>query len=331
MEVTLRVRALTFATMVAAGTVACGTILSADGEELEPPREGGTPVLPDGASLDAPSDAAASDGDGGAACKGGKKGHRLATFLPDSAGGGGGRFRFADGSPPMFAVGGPSSGGTRSALPFAGHFTTPGADDVVATFDGPASGGFLFRLFAMNAAGSTSKEFRVGSELDLPLAGEWQSDGLSRIGLYRPMSGHFFLWRALDPAAGGTAADLEMFFPASERGMPIAGDWDCDGSDGVGVYLPVSDTAGTFLLANKLIHSPGVALMPDVTMTVTHPAGAVIPVAGDWDGDGRVTVGLFLPDTGAFYLTNENKSATLVVETPFASPASGEVPVSGRW
>ena len=50
-------------------------------------------------------------------------------------------------------------------------------------------------------------------------------------------------------------------------------------------------------------------------------------VAGDWDGDGDDTVGLYRPSAGSFFLSNVHGQAVADIELPFGG--GGFVPVSG--
>jgi hypothetical protein len=52
-----------------------------------------------------------------------------------------------------------------------------------------------------------------------------------------------------------------------------------------------------------------------------------VPLTGDWDGDGRRTVGVFR--AGTFYLADRNSAGAAVTVVPFGS--AGDVPVVGDW
>ncbi|HKG23087.1 MAG TPA: hypothetical protein VKC34_14405, partial [Blastocatellia bacterium] len=45
-----------------------------------------------------------------------------------------------------------------------------------------------------------------------------------------------------------------------------------------------------------------------------------IPLTGDWDGNGTVTIGVYRPATNTFYLRNSNMSGDPDVVVPFGSP-----------
>src|SRR5436309_2801031 len=55
-----------------------------------------------------------------------------------------------------------------------------------------------------------------------------------------------------------------------------------------------------------------------------------LPVVGDWNGDGRTTIGVVDPSTNTWYLRNSNSAGAPDI-TPFAYGAPGWLPVAGQW
>ena len=71
-------------------------------------------------------------------------------------------------------------------------------------------------------------------------------------------------------------ADITARFgPTSSNWLPIAGDWNSDGTDTIGLFDP---TNGIFYLRNS--NTDGVA---DVTFAFGPKPGAAKPIAGDWN------------------------------------------------
>ncbi|MCZ7527341.1 MAG: glycosyltransferase family 39 protein [Acidimicrobiia bacterium] len=95
--------------------------------------------------------------------------------------------------------------------------------------------------------------------------------------------------------------------------LPVAGDWDGDGRDHVGVFR-----GGTFVLRSSLDAD-------DARRELVFGEEGDLPVAGDWDGDGRDDVGVFRD--GVFLLrTGDHPSGLRVAlgepgDTPW--PATG--------
>ena len=54
-----------------------------------------------------------------------------------------------------------------------------------------------------------------------------------------------------------------------------------------------------------------------------------MPISGDWDGDGRATVGLYVPPTGVFFLRNAHAPGAADLAFTYGPP--GATPLSGDW
>jgi hypothetical protein len=54
-----------------------------------------------------------------------------------------------------------------------------------------------------------------------------------------------------------------------------------------------------------------------------------LPVVGDWDGDGRDTVGVYRGATGFFFLSNTNVAPSVAYTILLGNP--GDMPFAGRW
>ncbi len=95
------------------------------------------------------------------------------------------------------------------------------------------------------------------------------------------------------------------------------------GSDSIGIYL--ADT-GAWFLRNS--NSSGGA---DAVFTFGAGGAGVVPLRGDWDGDGVDTPGLFAPSTGAFFLRNSNSPGGADIVFTFGAPNGGYVAMVGDW
>jgi len=100
--------------------------------------------------------------------------------------------------------------------------------------------------------------------------------------------------------------------PVPARAQPLAGDWDGDGLDEVGLYL-----------------DGNVSLRRDDGSTVRYRYGQAgdVAVVGDWDGDGRETVGVYR--RGHWLLKNSLSGGS--ADRAFWMGQSGDVPVVGSW
>lgn len=171
------------------------------------------------------------------------------------------------------------------------------------------SNGFVY-VRNSSDTGFADNEFFYGTANDVPVAGDWNGDGVDSIGIFR--NGQFFLRNSNTTGF----ADIQFAFGASGD-IPIAGDWDGDGVDTVGivrgneVFLRNSNTTGG----------------ADLQFVYGSPGDTFI--AGDWDGDGKDTLGAFRSTNGFVYLRNTNSTGFAEVE--FFYGVAGDRPVAGDW
>ncbi len=132
----------------------------------------------------------------------------------------------------------------------------------------------------------------------------------STVGAFRPSNGFTYLRNSNTPGF----ADREFFYGVAGD-IPVAGDWDGDGRDSIGIYRN-----GMFYLKNS--NSSGFA-------DIQFPYGAPgdIPIAGDWNGDGMDTVGVVR--NGRFLLRNSNTSGSADLDFFYGTPT--DIPIVGDW
>jgi hypothetical protein len=105
---------------------------------------------------------------------------------------------------------------------------------------------------------------------------------------------------------------------------PVVGDWDGNGTATLGVFNPNNGQGqSVFYLSNRTDYS-----YHDTLVTFGLPGDK--PVAGDWDGNGTVTIGVYRPSEYTFYLRNTNTTGPADLTVTF-SAYSGETPVAGDW
>jgi hypothetical protein len=152
-----------------------------------------------------------------------------------------------------------------------------------------------------------------------PLAGDWNGDGTTTVGLYNPATGTFYLKNT--NSAG--AADLTFTYgPGGLGWMPIAGDWLGSGMTTVGLYAPAT---GTFFLKNT--NSAGAA----DSMFNYGPGGpGWTPLAGVWNGS-HATVGLYVPASGLFFLKDSNSPGPADMTFNYGPGGPGWTPLIGGW
>jgi hypothetical protein len=176
-------------------------------------------------------------------------------------------------------------------------------------------------------------------------------------GQYRPTNGFVYVRNTNDTGF----ADAEFFYGTASD-IPVAGDWDGNGTDTIGIFragqfflrnsnttgfadiqlafgttgdVPIAgdwdgdgiDTIGLVRGNTVFLRNSNTTGVPDVTFV--YGSAGDIPIAGDWNGDGIDTIGLFRPTNGFVYLRNTN--TTGVADVEFFYGIAGDRPVAGDW
>ncbi|OYP33203.1 hypothetical protein CGZ80_18395 [Rhodopirellula sp. MGV] len=122
--------------------------------------------------------------------------------------------------------------------------------------------------------------FQYGEDVDTPITGDWNGDGIDQIGIFRAG-----IW-VLDAEGDGRRKLGEERFEFGKPGdTPIVGDFDGDGIDEIGVIRGrrvIIDTDGD----RQITAADDQFDLPEVE------SGSQ-PVVGDWDGDGRDELGWY--------------------------------------
>ncbi|MGC4881083.1 hypothetical protein ACLQ26_33020, partial [Micromonospora sp. DT43] len=169
-------------------------------------------------------------------------------------------------------------------------------------------------------------KFGHGPSGDIPVVGDWNKDGVDSVGVFRPSNSTFYLTNT--NAAGSATTDYEFKFghgPSGDR--PVAGDWNGDGVDSVGVFRPGTST--WYLTNGTKVGS----VSTDYEFKFGHGPSGDQAVAGDWNGDGTDSVGVFRPSISTWYLTNGTTvgSVSTDYEFKYGHGPSGDIAVPGDW
>jgi len=214
-------------------------------------------------------------------------------------------------------------GPKRTAIPAPGT-GSPGAPnargDTIGLYIAERGAFFLTRT---NGDIDNADSFSFGKPGDnaIAVAGDWNGDGETTVGLYDPAIGRF----TLSDESPAKKASATFGFKVSDAGKlaPIAGDWDGDGKAGVGLY---SRKLGQFLLRNSLTSGGA-----EMTVRYGWKNTECIPIAGDWDGDGKAGVGLYDPKTAAFFLCSNLAKPDTTARFGYGPINAGALPVIGDW
>ncbi len=214
-------------------------------------------------------------------------------------------------------------------------------------------------LGSENGADRTAESAReavFGLPDGIPLAGDFNGDGIDEIGIYR--RGHFFL----DLNGNGRWDDEDLWaWLGDQYDLPVTGDWNGDGKDDIGIFGPawpgdpqaLAFESGLPDLRNQLLPVPkpknvppkpreatsGLRLMRHTAAGTTradvidhvflYGAGKQIPVTGDWSGDGIKNIGVFRD--GCWRLDADGDGRWSERDRVFEYGTAGDLPVVGDF
>ncbi|MEK7407465.1 MAG: hypothetical protein AAB225_20500 [Acidobacteriota bacterium] len=148
-----------------------------------------------------------------------------------------------------------------------------------------------------------------GKPGDLPVAGDWDGDGLHETGLYRPSENRWYLDKDLDGKAD-RSFELAGMKPSD---LPVAGDWDGDGVSSPGYFRPEDATW-------HLFNTPRSAGEDLPVFRFGSPGQA--PLTGDWNNTGRDSIGIFGPAQSRVWLSVKAVADSSIIEFPMPGNAS---------
>jgi hypothetical protein len=106
----------------------------------------------------------------------------------------------------------------------------------------------------------------------------------------------------------------------------VAGKWGAGANTKIGVFR--SSTKEWYLDDGDFVAA---GCPPDTCFTTTWTQTGDIPLAGDWDSNGSVTIGVFRPSNGTFYLSNAMPPTGVNMTVPTGPPSFNYQPVVGNW
>jgi predicted outer membrane repeat protein len=167
--------------------------------------------------------------------------------------------------------------GTKPLSPLMGDWNGDGIR-TVGTFELGT-----FKLRNSNTAGAPDVTFTFGDPRGFPVAGDFDGNGYTDVAVYR--AGHWQIHYLGPGAPADQSFSLGAPFATGTypNTVPVAGDWNGDGIDGIGTYNLAN---GTWTLKNTVG-----AGAPDIAPFVFWGGVGSYPVVGDWTGIGIDTPG----------------------------------------
>jgi len=171
---------------------------------------------------------------------------------------------------------------------------------------------------------SVDRQYNFGITGDIPISGDWNSDGKTEIGVFRNSTHLFYLDYNGNGAWNGAAADRQYNFGITGD-IPITGDWNNNGISEIGVFRPSTHLFYLDYNGNGVWN--GAAIDRSYNFGITGD----IPVSGDWNNNGISEIGVFRPSTHLFYLDYNGNGGWngAAVDRSYNFGITGDIPISG--
>jgi hypothetical protein len=163
--------------------------------------------------------------------------------------------------------------------------------------------------------GGDYHEFFFGAPGDVALMGDWNGDGVSTPGMFRPSNGFVYL----SNKNATQVAPIEYFFGIGGD-IPLAGDWNGNGRDSLSIYRP-SD--GRLYVSNQLQTQ-----FAEFSYAFAMPGS--VAFAGDFNGDGKHDLGLYRASDGLVAIRFTG-SGSMTPDRQFYVGSNAQTVIAGDW
>jgi len=170
--------------------------------------------------------------------------------------------------------------GERTDIPISGRWNLQGYDRIGAFR--PSTGRWYLDVSGNGKWNGCDTDdcgyLKVFKRGDKPITGDWDGNGLTQLGLFRPSTGQWFLDYNGNHTWNGCTKDrcLSSFGTAAD--LPVSGDWNGTGTSKIGVFRP--STGEWFLDFNGNGQWDGCGI--DLCGTNPGHQAGDIPVVGKW-------------------------------------------------
>lgn len=216
-------------------------------------------------------------------------------------------------------IAGDWNAGDNSGHDELGYYNRPTTSFVLCE-DSESGHELTCSTFALDASHS-----RVVRQRAIPIVGRWEAGAHDTPGLYDPQTGHVELFHFV---FGGTCGfqclaaivRTQAFMLGAGGDYPVAGDWDGNGIDSLGLVHP----NGAFTLFDDSNSIPTHHIVSDLA-----PNGW-IPMAGHWPENETVgdSLAFFEPRSGYFVPFDGRQR---LAQVTFELRGPGTIPIPGAW
>ncbi|MDQ6935760.1 MAG: VCBS repeat domain-containing M23 family metallopeptidase [Actinomycetota bacterium] len=203
-----------------------------------------------------------------------------------------------------FQFGVPKGSANCGDRPLSGDWNGDGVTDVGVARPTPT--GTEFR----ELTGQTTTAIGFGRTNAVPFVGDWDGDRRTDVGV-RSLGTRSYQLRSRNGTVALTALSGSV---ASDT--PFGGHWDQSSPSTLGYYRSSTHTF-VYRRTNGDLHS------------VVFGGSGVMPVTGDWNGDGVTDFGTYDPWTATWSLRVPTGTGVSTQSVVFGSP--GDLPVTGDW
>ena len=172
----------------------------------------------------------------------------------------------------------------------------------------------------------TDRSYNFGITGDIPVSGDWNNDGITEIGVFRPSTHLYYQDFNGNGVWNGPVTDRAYNFGITGD-IPVSGDWNNDGIAEIGVFRPSTH------LYYQDFNGNGVWNGPVTDRAYNFGITGDIPVSGDWNNDGIAEIGVFRPTTHMYYQDFNGNGVWNgpIIDRVSSFGITGDIPVSGIW
>ena len=190
---------------------------------------------------------------------------------------------------------------------------------VVCDSFGVVDAGGQWLLWDALSADASINKFYFGNPGDVAFMGDWNGDGVATPGLYRQSDGFVYLRNSNTQGI----ADVTFFF-GNPGDYPLVGDFNGNGKDTVSIFR---QSEARVYVVNKLGTNGGGLGAADYSFLFGNPGDN--PFVGDFNGNGKDSVGLHRASTGFVYFRNTLTQGNADLSFFYGDP--GDVILAGDW